>query len=244
MHATAIVLQAPEKLELAQLSLDAPDAADVVVDVAYSGISTGTERLLWSGKMPAFPGMGYPLVPGYESVGVVRAGRPARFGFRGPARRCLCPAPIASGRCAACSAAPRIPPGGAGPAVWSKLDRAPPTNDDRAARLGRHRPIMPWPMQHLPDLIVGHGVLGRLDCPPGRASAGATPIVWETNPGAPSPARTGYHVSAIPDADDCRRDYTACIIDVSGDAGLLDTLIGRVRPRRRSGAGRILFGSA
>ena len=47
----------------------------MVVDIDYSGISTGTEKLLWSGRMPAFPGMGYPLVPGYESVGHVVAGR-------------------------------------------------------------------------------------------------------------------------------------------------------------------------
>jgi len=48
---------------------------DVVVDLAWSGVSAGTERLLWSGDMPPFPGLGYPLVPGYESVGrVVEAG--------------------------------------------------------------------------------------------------------------------------------------------------------------------------
>ena len=52
-----------------------PAPADVVVDVSWSGISTGTERLLWTGTMPPFPGMGYPLVPGYEFVGrVAQAG--------------------------------------------------------------------------------------------------------------------------------------------------------------------------
>mgnify|MGYP002648882625 CR=1 FL=1 len=44
---------------------------DAVVAVSWSGISTGTEKLLWTGRMPSFPGMGYPLVPGYESVGTV-----------------------------------------------------------------------------------------------------------------------------------------------------------------------------
>ena len=58
-----------------RLQLPEPGPADLVVDVEWSGISTGTERLLWSGKMPPFPGMGYPLVPGYETVGrVVEAG--------------------------------------------------------------------------------------------------------------------------------------------------------------------------
>jgi 3-hydroxyethyl bacteriochlorophyllide a dehydrogenase len=79
MHATAVVLQAPEMLDVTQLLLDAPGDADVVVDVAFSGISTGTERLLWSGKMPAFPGMGYPLVP----VGGRGARCRARFGVAG-----------------------------------------------------------------------------------------------------------------------------------------------------------------
>ena len=75
MNTLAVVLQQPEKLVLDRLDLQAPGAEDIVVDVEWSGISTGTERLLWSGRMPDFPGMGYPLVPGYETVGrVVRAG--------------------------------------------------------------------------------------------------------------------------------------------------------------------------
>ena len=52
-----------------------------VVQVRHSGVSTGTEKLFWQGTMPPFPGMGYPLVPGYESFGdVVEAG--ADSGFR------------------------------------------------------------------------------------------------------------------------------------------------------------------
>jgi 3-hydroxyethyl bacteriochlorophyllide a dehydrogenase len=54
---------------------------DVVVDIDFSGISTGTEKLLWNGRMPPFPGMGYPLVPGYESVGRV-VSRPGPRGHR------------------------------------------------------------------------------------------------------------------------------------------------------------------
>jgi 3-hydroxyethyl bacteriochlorophyllide a dehydrogenase len=71
----AVVLERPEHLVLSQLDLSTPTDEDVVVDIDWSGISTGTEKLLWSGRMPAFPGMGYPLVPGYESVGkIVEAG--------------------------------------------------------------------------------------------------------------------------------------------------------------------------
>ncbi|RYF38732.1 MAG: chlorophyll synthesis pathway protein BchC, partial [Comamonadaceae bacterium] len=75
MKAMAVVLERPEHLVLSQLELSTPGDDDVVVEIDWSGISTGTEKLLWSGRMPAFPGMGYPLVPGYESVGrVAQAG--------------------------------------------------------------------------------------------------------------------------------------------------------------------------
>jgi 3-hydroxyethyl bacteriochlorophyllide a dehydrogenase len=130
----------------------------VVVDVEWSGISTGTERLLWSGRMPPFPGMGYPLVPGYESVGRVSpppAGSVARIGERLRSGR-----RAASARCAACSAAP--------PRAWSC--RPPRACRDRE-RLGDAASCWPWrrppscdrgPGRAMPDLIVGHGVLGRL----------------------------------------------------------------------------------
>ncbi|MFY7913435.1 MAG: chlorophyll synthesis pathway protein BchC, partial [Rubrivivax sp.] len=72
MQASAIVFQAPLQLSVRTLELRPPEPDDLEVEVLYSGISTGTERLLWDGSMPAFPGMGYPLVPGYETVGVVR----------------------------------------------------------------------------------------------------------------------------------------------------------------------------
>ena len=79
MDALAIILDAPERLSLRPLALVPLGAGDVLVEIRWSGISSGTEKLLWSGRMPAFPGMGYPLVPGYESVGrIVDAGADAR----------------------------------------------------------------------------------------------------------------------------------------------------------------------
>jgi 3-hydroxyethyl bacteriochlorophyllide a dehydrogenase len=76
LETLAVVLNAPEQLALARLPLTPMAADECAVDIAWSGISTGTERLLWSGRMPHFPGMGYPLVPGYESVGRVTAAGP------------------------------------------------------------------------------------------------------------------------------------------------------------------------
>ena len=74
MDATAVIVEGPRQLALRSLALTAMGPADVLVDIHWSGISSGTEKLLWTGEMPRFPGMGYPLVPGYETVGrVVRA---------------------------------------------------------------------------------------------------------------------------------------------------------------------------
>ena len=81
MNTLAVVLERPEHLALSRLELTPAGAADVVVEIDYSGISTGTEKLLWTGRMPNFPGMGYPLVPGYESVGRVQSAG-ARSGRR------------------------------------------------------------------------------------------------------------------------------------------------------------------
>ena len=53
----------------ASLREAAPD--EVVVDTRFSSISAGTERLLFAGKLPGFPMLRFPLVPGYENVGVI-----------------------------------------------------------------------------------------------------------------------------------------------------------------------------
>ena len=76
-----------------------------------------------------------------------------------------------------------------------------------------------------PDLIVGHGVLGRLLA---RLAvlAGGSPVVWERDPRRMDGAN-GYQV--IDPANDPRRDYRT-ICDVSGDPALLDTLIGHLAP--------------
>ena len=75
METAAILLSSARSLAVESVALKDPTDEDVVVDIRHSGISTGTEKLFWTGEMPPFPGMGYPLVPGYESLGeVVEAG--------------------------------------------------------------------------------------------------------------------------------------------------------------------------
>jgi len=217
MEALAVVLNGPEDLALSRLPLDAPGPDDVVVDIEWSGISTGTERLLYSGRMPPFPGMGYPLVPGYESVGRIATGHGAGGLVFVPGARCFGDV--------------RGLFGGAASRVVVPVSRITPFD----ARLGergvllalaataRHALLLPGVA--LPDLIIGHGVLGRMLARLAVLS-GARPVVWERNADRIGGAQ-GYDV-VDPAADD-RRDYRA-IYDVSGDATLLDNLIGRLAP--------------
>jgi 3-hydroxyethyl bacteriochlorophyllide a dehydrogenase len=223
LNSLAVVVQAPECLQLRPLPLDAPTPADVVVDMEWSGISTGTERLLWSGRMPAFPGMGYPLVPGYEGVGrVIAAGEQAALR---PGQRVFVPG-------ARCFGEVRGLFGSAASRVVVPAARVLPVSEDlgeRAVLLA----LAATAMHALrcarvpPQLIIGHGVLGRLLARLCMVRAGAAPVVWETQPARRS-GGTGYAV--IDPAEDSRRDY-ASICDVSGDGAALDQLIGRLAPR-------------
>ena len=221
MDTLAVLLREPEKLELSRLALTQPTDSDVVVDIEWSGISTGTERLLWSGRMPHFPGMGYPLVPGYESVGVVsRAGSHSghRIGSRVfvPGARCFGDVRGLFGG----AAARLVVPGSRATRLADGLER-----DGvllALAATARHAIVG----HNLPELIVGHGVLGRLLARLVVAEGGQ-PVVWETQTDRHGDAR-GYQV--IDPAEDSRQDYRG-IIDVSGDSGLLEKLIQRLAPR-------------
>ena len=227
MKTRAIVLEQPEHIAFSTLDLTPPGDDDVVVDIEFSGISTGTEKLLWNGRMPSFPGMGYPLVPGYESVGrVVTAGPLAQHKV---GDRVFVPG-------ARCYGEVRGLFGGAASKIVVNDSRIASVSDalgEQAVLLalaatayhavaggGKRQPIV------APDLIVGHGVLGRLLARMTVVAGFAPPTVWETNPGRATGAQ-GYEV-LHPDAD-ARRDYHA-IYDVSGDAQILDRLIARMAP--------------
>lgn len=221
LNATAVVLEEPEKLALSQLDLAAPGDGDIVVDMEVSGISTGTERLLWTGQMPHFPGMGYPLVPGYESLGRVSQADGASGLAEGD--RVFVPG-------ARCFGEVRGLFGGAASRVVVPASRVVKVSD----QLGEGAVLLALAATayhavqakdaKLPELIVGHGTLGRLLARVTLALGGPAPTVWETNPDRQAGAE-GYTVVS-PD-EDGRRDYAA-IYDVSGDADLLDELIGRL----------------
>eukprot|EP01035_Chromulina_nebulosa_P017450 gene17450-23002_t len=169
MSTLAVVMEKPEHLALRRLDLlDAADT-DVLVNVEWSGISTGTERLLWSGRMPAFPGLGYPLVPGYESVGrIVQAG--SRSG-RSVGERVFVPGSRGFRDVRGLF-------GGAAASIIAAGAKVVPLGDSLAeqgvllalAATAFH--ALAAPGASPPDLIVGHGVLVRGLWPDFRDQAG------------------------------------------------------------------------
>jgi 3-hydroxyethyl bacteriochlorophyllide a dehydrogenase len=225
MDTLAVVLEGPERLALARLSLCEPAPEDVVVDIEWSGISTGTERLLWSGRMPPFPGMGYPLVPGYESVGRISALGAAVAGTRRLGERVFVPG-------ARCYGEVRGLFGGAASRVVVPAARVTTIDESLGesavllalAATARH--ALAAPGARPPELIVGHGVLGRLLARVALAEGAFAPTVWERNAAR---ARSDGLYSVVAPDDDPRRDYRA-VYDVSGDAAILDGLLDRLAP--------------
>ncbi len=221
MQTQAVILNAPGDLALDTVGITPPAADDLVVSVRHSGISTGTEKLFWSGEMPPFPGMGYPLIPGYEAAGeVVEAGPDS--GFR-VGEHVFVPG-------ASCYEGAFGLFGAAASTLVTKADRV--TRIDRGlgaagallalAATARH--AMAGPGKAVPDLIVGHGVLGRLLARLTIAAGAPAPTVWEIDETRMQGA-DGYQV--LTPENDPRRDYTS-IYDASGQATLLNDLIGRI----------------
>jgi 3-hydroxyethyl bacteriochlorophyllide a dehydrogenase len=221
VHTSAVLLNGPKDLSVDTLALKAPEAADLVVQVTHSGISTGTEKLFWSGDMPPFPGMGYPLVPGYEAAGeVMEAG--VLTGFK-PGDRVFVPG-------ANCYEGAFGLFGGAARTLVTDKDRV--TRIDAGfgpegallalAATARH--AMAGMNKAVPDLIVGHGGLGRMLARMTIAAGAPAPTVWEIDPARRSGAM-GYEV--MDPSEDSRRDYTS-IYDASGQGTLLNDLVGRI----------------
>ncbi len=221
LHSTAVLLESPKELRLKRLLLDEPTDADVVVQMEWSGISTGTEKLLWNGTMPDFPGMGYPLVPGYESVGrVTRAGKNSKLDLY---QRVFVPG-------ARCFGDVKGLFGGAASHVVVPGDRVvalPEAIGEEGVLLALAATayhVTQGKKALQPDLIVGHGVLGRLIA---RIAVllGHQPVVWEIDSERMSGAE-GYTV--LHPCDDQENKYQN-ICDASGQVSVLNKLIGQLR---------------
>ena len=216
---TAVVFERPGEMTIRPVELPEPHSTDCVVEVQWTGISTGTERLLWDGRMPPFPGLAYPLVPGYESVGSVlstgeqtdlevgqRVFVPGSRGFKdvhglfgGAARSLVVPA--------------------------ERLITLPAETESTGVLLAlaatachalrRMEDLGP------PELIIGHGALGRLLARITKARYQMTPVVWETA----AERREGDHsYNVIDPTDDDRRDYRR-VCDVSGASLIIDQAV-------------------
>lgn len=196
--------------------------SDALVETLWSGISTGTEKLFWNGTMPPFPGMAYPMVPGYESVGrVAEAGKGS--GLRQgdlvfvPGARCFKNLASLFG-----ATASKLVVDG------KRAIKLPETMGEEAVLLA-----LAATANHAidrngeqPDLIIGHGVLGRLMARLTMAKGFAPPAVWEIDESRRKGA-TGYNVSDA--EDDSRKDYAA-VIDASGSLEALDAAIAHMQP--------------
>lgn len=218
MDTTAIVFEQPGTLCVKQLALTPPSESDVVVETLFSGISTGTEKMLFEGSMPQFPGMGYPLVPGYESVArVVDAG--PRSGCRSgqtvfvPGANCYSGAAGLFGA----SADRLILPGSRTIAIHEDI-----AEDAVLLALAAtaHRALSR--AQEPVDVVIGHGVLGRLIARIAIALGQTPPRVLETNP----ERRRGAHgYDVLSPSSDAAQAPSYCTIDASGDPKAIDSAI-------------------
>lgn len=216
---TAVVFEQPGEMSVRRVQLPEPHATDCVVKVHWTGISTGTERLLWDGRMPPFPGLAYPLVPGYESVGrVVECGAetnvevgqrvfiPGSRGFTdvhglfgGAAHSLVVPA----------ERLVKLPTEMESTGVLLALAGT------ACHALRRMEDLGP------PDLIIGHGALGRLLARITEAVHHKTVTVWETD----AVRREGSHGYTVLDpSEDTRRDYQR-VCDVSGAHDIIDQAV-------------------
>lgn len=223
MHSAAIVFEKPGTLAVRRLALNAPEASDVVVESRFSGVSSGTEKMLYEGTMPAFPGMRYPLVPGYETVGTIieageTSGRAVGDQVFVPGANCYADAAGLFGA----SAARLVVPGAR--TVRTHFEQAEEAALLALAATAHHavcRSTRPA------SLIIGHGVLGRLIARIIVATEQHAPIVWETR-AARRTGANGYVVAAPESDSDQRHDV---IIDASGDAAVIDKAIAKLNRR-------------
>lgn len=219
MQTTAVVFEQPERIGLQALAVAEPGDGDVLVRSEWSGISAGTEKLLFEGRMPAFPGMGYPLVPGYETVGrVVSVGRNAPSDLEGR----LVFVPGARGYSDAAALF-----GASAERLVAPADRVIPIAEDlertgtllSLAATAYHALTLPG--MTVPDLVVGHGIVGRLIARLIIAMGHSAPTVWEINPARTDGAR-GY---AVTTSEACEGTRFSSVIDASGDPDILDKAI-------------------
>ena len=169
--------------------------------------------------MPPFPGLGYPLVPGYEAVGEILEcpkGASLKVGD-------LVFVPGSNGFVDAKGLF-----GGSARHLVTSVKRVTKINSQigekgvlyALAATARH--ALTGPDAKFPDLIIGHGALGRLLARITIIAGGKPPTVWEIDEKRAVGA-FGYEV--VHPNDDEKNNYTS-VFDASGRSDLLDDWIG------------------
>ena len=191
-----------------------PGPDELLVRTLYTGISRGTESLVWNGRVPAseaarmqapfqagrFPA---PVKYGYASVGVVEAGAPAWLG-----REVFCLYPHQSLYCVPATAAIPLPPGlPAGRAVLAaNTETALNACWDAEPRAGER------------ISVIGAGVVGTLTAALCQALPGTEVELIDINPARQALAGELGIDFARPEA--ARRDNDRVIHASASDAGL------------------------
>ena len=219
----AVVLEKPNELGLKTLQIEEVKSDEILVDIQYSGISTGTERLLYEGRMPDFPGMGYPLVPGYESIGTVeKSGSQSDFL---PGEKVFVPGAKCFGDLKSLFG------GTASKLVVSskRVCRVPKETGEEGSLLA-----LAATANHVfsvngdckPNIIVGHGALGRLIAKI-AVLKGLNPIVIEAN----KERRKGNFEYEVIGPLESKKLTGDCVVDASGDSSQLNDLIKFLKPQ-------------
>jgi 3-hydroxyethyl bacteriochlorophyllide a dehydrogenase len=165
--------------------------------------------------------MGYPLVPGYEAAGEVLDAAPST-GFKVGERVFVPGANCYKNAFGLFGAASSLLVSDA--SRLTRIDSALGAEGALLALAATARHAIAGPNKSVPDLIIGHGVLGRLLARLTLASGAPSPTVWEIDPARQTGAE-GYDV--INPAADTRRDYKS-IYDASGSTEILPELISRI----------------
>ena len=219
--AQAVVLEKPNKLSLKTLQMEDVKSDEILVDIEHSGISTGTERLLYEGRMPDFPGMGYPLVPGYESIGTVeKCG--SKSGFL-PGEKVFVPG-------AKCFSDLKSLFGGTASKLVVSSERVckvPKETGEEGSLLAlaatAHH-VFSDDLVCKPNIIVGHGALGRLIAKI-AVLKGVNPVVIEAN----KERRQGNFEYEVISPLESKKLTGDCVVDASGDSTQLNNLIRLIR---------------
>ncbi|MTH98775.1 chlorophyll synthesis pathway protein BchC [Roseibium sp. RKSG952] len=223
MKTNAVLFEAPNSVAIKPLHLKEQTQDAVLVKALWSGISSGTEKRLFDGTMPFFPGLQYPLVPGYETVGRVLKEDAAGQYDKGtlvlvPGADCYREAAGLFGATAATLIAP------AERVIRVDEDLAEDATLLSLAATAHHAVMRAE--ETPPDLVIGHGVLGRLVLRIMAALGLPLPTVWETD----ETRRSGNFSYIVTTAETEPGTRFAAILDASGTPDIIDLAVSRLMP--------------